>query len=297
MSNSEYNLSSKNVSTISWKVYNMDGKLMFVTGKKKVDWYLKKGLAKKIKGSEPSIRLNFETKGNGYENDDLFGLSERKPVCVVSGKDIRNANGEYGLQKHHVVPYCYRKWFRDEYKSKNHHDVLLVTDEIHRNYEYHATNYKDNMAEKYGVRTIVDLNGEYSRMLTDFSKKQVKVLSSLSALIHSFNQIPKSKIISTLNFISEVSGIKRDFLYGLNMIQLYKFYRLISDDRHNNIVALKKQNKPEYDHGFQVVSKLDTHEKIEEFVRMWRTHFVETTNPQHLPIGWSINYKVKVDLI
>ena len=51
-----------------------------------------------------------------------------------------------------------------------------------------------------------------------------------------------------------------------------------------------------YDHGYHVVSKLDDHEKIVEFVRMWRQHFVDTMKPQFMPLGWSIDFRVKVEL-
>ena len=44
------------------------------------------------------------------------------------------------------------------------------------------------------------------------------------------------------------------------------------------------------------MKKLDSHEKIEEFVKMWRAHFVQTMKPKYMPEGWSINFRVKVEL-
>lgn len=41
-------------------------------------------------------------------------------------------------------------------------------------------------------------------------------------------------------------------------------------------------------HGQGVVSKLDTPEKMTDFIQMWRTHFLETMNPQHIPPTWGV---------
>lgn len=58
----------------------------------------------------------------------------------------------------------------------------------------------------------------------------------------------------------------------------------------------ERSKKKFYDHSYHVVQKLDTEEKLEEFVKLWRTHFIETTNPQYMPQGWSIDFKVKRNL-
>ena len=40
----------------------------------------------------------------------------------------------------------------------------------------------------------------------------------------------------------------------------------------------------------------DTEEKIMEFVKLWRTHFIETMKPKYMPQGWSINFRIKTKL-
>ena len=57
------------------------------------------------------IRLTFMPKGNGFEDNEVFGRSMREAKCVVSGL-------EDGLQRHHIVPYCYRTYFPEIYKKK-----------------------------------------------------------------------------------------------------------------------------------------------------------------------------------
>ena len=129
----------KKLSLENWKVYHPNGKHMFTCGDSKAYWYLDRTddngipLAEKI--SEFEIRLTFEPKGDGYSEKDDFGKSDRLIRCVVSGQ-------EDNLQRHHIVPYCYRTYFPVEYKSKNHHDVVLITDKLHEEYEREANKLK-----------------------------------------------------------------------------------------------------------------------------------------------------------
>lgn len=36
-------------------------------------------------------------------------------------------------------------------------------------------------------------------------------------------------------------------------------------------------------HGKLVVDSLNTEDKLKEFIKMWRRHFLQTMNPQFLP--------------
>jgi len=96
---------------------------MFTCGEKRAFWYINKSLASII--GNKKIKLNFIPNGFGYDDNEIFGKLPRKNICVVSGL---NTN----LQRHYIVPYCYRKYFPDIYKSKNHHDVVLINHDIHK---------------------------------------------------------------------------------------------------------------------------------------------------------------------
>ncbi|CAD8186475.1 unnamed protein product [Paramecium pentaurelia] len=52
---------------------------------------------------------------------------------------------------------------------------------------------------------------------------------------------------------------------------------------------LKKQSKNL--HGETVVKKLDTDEKIKEFIMIFRKHFLLSMNPQFLPKEWAIDHQ------
>lgn len=287
-------LGSRGLSSENWKVYHPDGTHMFTCGERKALWYLSntneddEPLAKQI--GEFEIQFTFEPKGKGYKNHEKFGLVGRKIQCVVSGE-------ENGLQRHHIVPYCYRTHFDEEYKSKNHHDVVLVTHKVHEAYELEATKFKNQLAKEYGVKTLNELNLEYTKVLSKFSENKVRAISKLYAIFSSYGRIPQKVIIDNLKFVSKVTGISyEDKLSKMTYVELWKLYTLIKEHYNEELDEFKRINAPKYDHGKLLVEKLDNHEKIVEFVKRWRNHFVETMQPKYMPEGWSVNFRVKVEI-
>src|SRR5688572_30734553 len=133
----------------NWKVLHPNGKHMFTTSQNRVKNYLKKNLA--IIVADQVIQLTFMPEGEGFADDEIFGLLPRINQCVVCA-----AIDE--LQRHHVVPYHYRKFMPVDYKSRNHHDVVLICREHHQEYEMIAKEYKTYIARKYDVGTIEELN-------------------------------------------------------------------------------------------------------------------------------------------
>ena len=105
MKNKENNIlqsGSNNLNTENWKVYHPNGKHMFNCGEKKTRWYLERNLAVDI--GNKKIKLTFIPRGNGFEDNEEFGRGIREARCVVTGI-------EENLQRHHIVPYCYRTYF------------------------------------------------------------------------------------------------------------------------------------------------------------------------------------------
>lgn len=285
----------KNLNDENWKVYHLNGvKHMFTCGEKKAMWYLNNtdeetGLPLATKIDDFTIRLNFESKGTGYKDGDIFGLAGRERRCVVCGESE-------GLQRHHIVPYCYRTHFPTEYKSKNHHDVVLITYQNHEAYEIQATKFKNKVAELYDIKTLNELNLEYTKLLSDFSETKIKGMSKLFAIFGSYGKIPQHIIKKNLKFVSEQLDIPYELLASFSYVQLYKLYLEIRSKYEKEFQVLKNKNREQFDHGFHLMKKLDTHEKIEEFVKMWRAHFVQTMKPKYMPEGWSVNFRVKVEI-
>lgn len=275
----------KNLNSENWEVFHPNGKHMFTCGEKKANWYLSKNLAKVI--NDFKIELTFEPNGFGFDEAEEFGLVARNLYCVVTGK-------ENNLQRHHIVPYCYRSNFPPLYKSKNHHDVVLLNYEIHERYEKEASLYKNVIGEIYGVKTIEELNLEYTRALYDFSKEKTILLSKFHTIFHGYGVIPKEIVLENLKHISMHTNITEKRIMSMNYIDLYRIFEYLKELFFNEIEEFKKENRIYYDHGFQVVAKLDTEEKIIDFVKLWRTHFIETMNPQFMPTGWSIDFRTKM---
>lgn len=278
---------SKNLNAENWEVYHPDGTHMFTCGEKKATWYLDRELAKRT--ADGKIQLTFEPKGNGFEANEVFGKTVREAICVVSGVDE-------ALQRHHIVPYCYRTYFPEKYKSKNHHDVVLMHHERHSEYEQEATIYKDVIAEMYGIKTINEFNMEYTGMLRDTGKPNAILLNTIHSIFKTYGKISREAILEKLRTIADGTGIPYKTVCGYNYIQLYKMYQLLKVEHDNDMYLFKQNNRIKYDHGYHLVQKLDTEKKIMEFVKLWRTHFIETTNPKHMPIGWSIDFRIKTNI-
>jgi hypothetical protein len=276
-------LGSKNLNIENWRVYHPDGKHMFTCGEDKIKWYMSRGLGS-ITG-EYEMTFNFIPNGWGYD-DDEFGKGMRVNRCVVTGVD-------YDLQRHHIVPFCYRKYFPEAFKSKSHHDVVLINDIKHADYEKEANKFKDKIAEIYGVRTIGDYNTEYVSKIREQGKKYSELVYNITLLFSKYHVLKYSEKIERLKNISNMTNIDFDFLCSLNYIQLYKLLLKIKEENVKLGNSFRKDKKKYYDHSYYVVQKLDTEEKIEEFVKLWRNHFIEVTNPQFMPQGWSIDFKVK----
>jgi len=289
--NSERNnilkLGSKNLNSENWEVYHPNGTHMFTCGENKAAWYLKRKLAKRTANGK--IMLTFEPKGSGFDSDEIFGKSVRETICVVSGIDE-------GLQRHHIVPYCYRSYFPKEYKSKNHHDVVLINHIKHSEYEIEATKFKDRIAETYGVPTISELNQEYTVKLRALGKTNAKLISNVNSLFKSYGKISNEIKLEKLRIIAEAIELPFETICNFNYIQLYKIYQVLNEEHLKKQLEFKENYRKYYDHGYHVMQKLDTEEKIEEFVKLWRTHFIETMNPKFMPNGWSVDFRIKTNV-
>jgi len=280
-------LGSKNLNAENWEVYHPNGTHMFTCGEKKAAWYLDRDLAKRT--TDGKIMLTFEPKGNGFETNEIFGKSVREAICVVTGVDD-------GLQRHHIVPYCYRTYFPDQYKSKNHHDVVLINHERHSEYERQATLYKDVISKMYNVKTITETNMEYTSKLREIGKPNAILLSTLYSLFKTYGKISQQVKLEKLQTISEGIGLPFETICNYNYIQLYKMYLLLKEEHVKKQFEFKQNHRQEYDHGYHMVQKLDTEEKMVDFVKLWRRHFIETMNPQFMPNGWSIDFRIKTNI-
>lgn len=181
-------------------------------------------------------------------NGEHFYLQDRENKCCVCGS-------EKELSKHHVIPYCYRKHMPENLKNNNYFDVLPLCMTCHRSYEKFAFKRKQELAAKHNA----PIDGFYNGIKSKVYKKA----SSLSNYGH---LIPEHRQKEMKSFIAKELG--KDS---------------VSDEEIKKL--LSTNNKIEKTHGALVVSSLSS---FQEFFEDWRTHFVSTMKPEHLPKYWEV---------
>lgn len=228
--------------------------LMFRCDEKKANWYIKRNLGDIVSYDPLIIKLNFKPKGLGNHNKD-WGLSEMLNKCVVCGEK------EF-LTKHHVVPSFYRRYFPLEVKSHKFHDILSVCVDCHERYERHADELKLEISIKYDA----PINGEVEKR-----KDVVKYIKMAFTLLRNDINIPKERI-------KELRGEIKNF-FGIKRLTNAKLKSIVS----NKPILVRKT------HGEMVVQKL---ENLQDFVEMWRHHFVDKMKPKFLPKNWRIKNNI-----
>jgi len=235
------------------RVLSPDGHLMFRCDEKKTNWYLKRNLAEIVDDDPHTIKLNFEPKGYGNHNKD-YGLHEMANICVDCGET------EY-LTRHHVVPYCYRRYFTVKLKSHNFHDILAMCPDCHEEYEIKAFKLKRSISEEYGAPISGTINIEGDTIM---------LKRMASCLLNHSKDAPVEKVNDFAVKLKERFGWKR-----------------ITRQRLKNICE-QKVVKHHRLHGEIVVSKLTD---IGEFIKMWRQHFLDNNKCGFLPKNWSVDYE------
>jgi len=178
-----------------------------------------------------------------------YGLTEMRNLCV-------NCGSPDGLTRHHVVPICYRKYFPLKIKSHNFHDVLSMCTFCHEAYERKADELKKLLDESYNA----PINGSTNKL-----SKYVKMAKTL---LDSEIKLPIKRRLSLTNKIKEKFEIKR-----------------LSKIRLKEISQMKCGGVDGITHGEIVINKIDN---IQDFIEMWRKHFVENNDCKYLPKKWSI---------
>ncbi len=227
-----------------------DGQPLCGTSYKRLKWYLSRGLA--TSESETTIRLKFEPTGRIGAK---YLLSDKDNICVCCGNKKK-------LTRHHVVPYVFRKFFPYEWKLWSIHDIVLLCERCHDRYEVEADKLKKKLGQKYGAR-FNDSNR------TD--PVAYRAISAGSALIKYSHIIPKHQQELLLNALRKY--YKKDEITAEDIANSPKISPTVKDDDF-------------IPYGKFIVSKV----KIEEFVVLWRKHFLEHAKPKHLPKFWDVNH-------
>ncbi|WCJ37567.1 Polynucleotidyl transferase ribonuclease H fold protein with HRDC domain [Euphorbia peplus] len=135
------------------KIFANDGRLLCYCDQRKLEWYIRRDLAKLIDEDPPSIMLLFEPKGRPEDEDNDFYIQSKKNICVSCGE------GSHYL-RYRIIPSCYRMHFPEHLKSHRSHDIVLLCVDCHETAHAAAEKYKKEVAVEFGiplfVRKVVD---------------------------------------------------------------------------------------------------------------------------------------------
>lgn len=163
------------------------------------------------------------------------------------------------LNKHHVFPYVFRSKLPIQYKESNHHDILPICVDCHEEYEDHANQYKIDLANKYSSSGM-------HIVLNEDQKKDKKIRSARKVLKQFTN--------------GEISGIPSDRIEILSQLA-------------NE--SLSQENPPSCSNwSNEIIENFMEEDKLHEFIKSWREHFIEYAKPQYLPELWSVDHKLEV---
>lgn len=220
------------------------GETLAYVDRKRMEWYVGRNLASRI--SDREFKLNFEHAGRGVSYD--VELLPRASKCVVCGT-------EKNLERHHVVPYCFRRSFREKYKRHNGYDVLALCVSCHDTYERTAE------AEKTILKNALIDKQKWNRVVE--SLRIAKALYERAEMLHP-NALPK-------------------------------MWAKLPSHLHNNTAALagfiEEQTRIREDMDCwadKVVADLGE-ERVTAF---WRKHFLDNARPRHLPDAWLEQHQV-----
>jgi exonuclease 3'-5' domain-containing protein 2 len=244
------NVLTKNIHYHSYGMLHPDGTLMTRCSRRKADWYISRGLATWV--DHEYFKLVFVPNGYG-KHADPFYTEKLENKCVVCGSTEN-------LTKHHVVPFQFRRILPVQYKSRNHHDVLLLCWECHESYERKADILKDTLLNAMGF---------------DFKRE---------------NAIQKHN-----RHIETARAILADFEKGTLKCGRDGVKAKIPENRLIKLKETASQDLIEnYDSWQDVFLKTyDNDDKLYDFFCLWRQHFVEYAQPKFLPTYWQINHKVE----
>jgi hypothetical protein len=230
---------------------------MFRCDQERMNWYLSMGLADIVTKEPPVIRLNFKPKGPGHHGDPYF-LQEFKNRCVVCGTPE-------DLSHHHIVPYCYRKYFpKDSYENGRwFYDVLLLCLVCHDSYEERAQQLKQSIAHEHGVPPWGT---------TTLNSDEVTIMKAAITLHRHRGKLPYNK---------------REHFEKIVKTYLGKDELLPEDPE--NVFDVIKGGTITTSAAEIIVSRL---KDLDYFAIRWRRHFLRHMQPEFLPELWDAERRI-----
>ncbi|CAI2385933.1 unnamed protein product [Moneuplotes crassus] len=278
-----------------------DSQILCKCDKKKVEWYLERGLAEKISDEPLTIKLNFEPSGRGIKNfnderdDDEFYVEERSNICVACG------SGE-NYVRHQIIPAKFRIFFPEKYKSHRSHDVLLLCFNCNEMAIKKQAELEHELSEKFNVpMKVLNTEAQGKETLNLFLRKP-------RSIIRGEKKIPEERLLEMYkDCIEEARNILegevlkeeqheslKEFLSSLEEEPKEIDFQFLKGSlkfkpRHTSSVATKRQNI----YGKLIIEKYGGNDKIPDFIMMWRQFFLDNLEPKYLPKNWSVGHSIE----
>jgi hypothetical protein len=243
------------------KIYAPNDKLLGYCDKRKYDWYIKKGLVDVIGDDlDKSIRLKFEPKNNNINGQfQEYCKIEIETQCVVCGSK------EF-LNKFHVVPLEFRRFFPLHMKSHASHDVVLVCADCQSDLNYMYHQYKTHLLEKFKLvpnPNLVKIKSSADKHLRLLKKYNQDIHSQYSQYNTHKQQLDQNEII-----LKELLG------HDVTIEELEQLKDICTYDNLGTAKSI----------GEYIVNQYK--DNLQEFEKNWRKVFVDSIEPKFLPNGW-----------
>jgi cation-transporting P-type ATPase D len=221
------------------KMVSSNGDFLAYTDLRRMEWYIERGLAERVTDREFKLTFQHKSRGNdSYASEAL----PRQSICVVCG------TGAF-LERHHVVPHCFRRYFRPEYKHHNSHDVVPLCVSCHDDYERYANKEKD--ALRAAVTDIEEFKNTFS------------LLKAAKGLLSHKDSLPDAVKTKLWERLPASLGRSESALQSF-------------------VVEMESKRDQLSAWAGRIVSR-DGEDAVSIF---WRKHFLAHAKPQYLPEFW-----------
>ncbi|KAJ0966169.1 hypothetical protein J5N97_027307 [Dioscorea zingiberensis] len=146
------------------RIYANDGRLLCFCDRRKLEWYLRRDLAKIVEDDPPAIMLLFEPKGRPEDEDNDFYIQSKRNLCVGCGEKSH-------YLRYRIIPSCYRMHFPEHLKSHRSHDIVLLCVDCHEIAHAAAEKYKRKIAVEFGIPLFVQKIFDSGENIIDVTAK------------------------------------------------------------------------------------------------------------------------------
>jgi len=240
------------------RLLNNKGEILANCNKKKIQWYLDRGLGTIVKEEPLTLKLNFVANGPGHKGNKFY-LEKKQNVCVGCGtkKDI---------VRYHVVPLYYRKYFPEFLRSHCSHDIVLLCIKCRARVNENVMFKK--IAEETGVPHDIPKFVDLPEVA--HAKKAASALLRPEIL----ERIPLDRQKKLRETCAKYLKKSCDEVTPKDL-------RRILD--RNIREAVSAYVPP----GKQIVDNMSL-EEVRRLIYRWRQFFLDTVKPQHLSKYWSV---------